>query len=1617
MTIRVVGASEHNLKGLDVELPPGLTVVTGVSGSGKSSLVFDTIYHESRRRFLETLGTGGLRLSPAKVREVTGLGPAIAVGQNQLNRNPNSTLATATGLHPFLRLLYARFGERRCSRCGNVLSVLSEDAMVDRLQLASKEEEIEVFAPVMKGVRGSHRTLMKLLAGNFREDVIFIDGRHWTGEALDGEEKHDIELKLGTFGKKAGADGIRESIRYARSLGANSVRIIGEDIAEKIGFNRVCSGCGKWYDKMEPTYFRTSCPHCGGKGCGRCSGTGLHPEAAAVKWGGSSFPEMLTKSVHEVRELFLPLQLPSSGERLQEEIERRLEALERVGLGYISLDRPSPSLSRGEAQRARLARSLTGRLEDMLHVLDEPTIGQHPADISRLLPAFRELGGPVIYVEHDRTAAAFADWAVDLGPGAGRKGGELLFSGEIPALWQQDTPTGRYFSLGERVFTPDGRPGPEEFITVRGASLRNLDDIDVPIPLGRFTVVTGVSGSGKSTLVEDVLVLSLREKRPIGCKGIDGRLPKTILVDQSPIGRNPRSNPATYTKLADVIRDIFASKTDLTRSHFSFNRSEGACPECKGTGAKEVRMRYMPSTWIPCHVCGGRRFSEEVLSRKAMFGEREIDIAEFYELSVEEIRELLLKCGDVSRVHLRNAMVILDSMVDIGLGYLSLGQPSPTLSGGEAQRIKLVKFLARRSLSRQLIVLDEPSTGLHPADVSGLLVIFDRLVRNGATILVVEHDRDIVRAADWVIDLGPGAGPEGGRMLYSGPPGGLAGLEGSMTGRALVEEESSCVTTRIEASLKVPGSISIRQARAHNLKNVNVDFPKGALTVVTGVSGSGKSSLVIDVLEAEARRRYLESLSMYERQGLREGPEAPVGAITGLGVTVSIDPGRRLHGRRATVGALTEISHHLSNMLSWLGNRNCPRCGKVMVREGTFECPSCGESIRIPDPGHFISSTYAAACMKCHGVGTTTVPEPDKLIVRPDRPICDGAMYSPGFFPKGYICKPFNGGYYLLQALASRYSFDPAGTPWDEMTEESRHAFLFGDPEPLEVHYESRKGRKSTRRQRFPGFFSWIGDWDFGGTYTRQEVCLDCGGGRLRPEYLAVRLGEFNMAQLSEMPLSDLERAIAGIDTPENREHLVGYSLKMTLRRLRFLIRVGLGYLNLNRLTLTLSAGEAQRIRLASLLGGGLTSLTVLVDEPSRGLHPSEVGALAEALRELVSEGNTAIVVEHDPVLIRAADNIVDMGPGSGSEGGEVVVAGTPEEVSRADTPTGRWLGGKGKFDLSRPRRQPRGWMSILGATENNLKGNEVAIPLGTVTGICGVSGSGKSTLVIDTLGRVLAPRKQTTSVAHEPIRPGEHDSVEGAPERTILVDQVKRGVTSPANFLGLDDAIRSIFADSEDAAASGLGDDDLGRKCTECGGSGVIREDMGFLPTVHSECEACHGTGFPPEIWDVRFRGYSLPEVFSLTIDEVLQVYGDYERLSRPLKAARDVGLGYLMLRQPAFSLSGGEAQRLKISRELSRQSKSETLFILDEPTIGQHMEDIARLAGVLHTLADLGHTVVVIEHQSHLLSSCDWLVELGPRGGPDGGYVIASGTPEDVSRGETPTAGYIRDVLEGGS
>ncbi|UCE09925.1 MAG: ATP-binding cassette domain-containing protein [Candidatus Thorarchaeota archaeon] len=1630
MDIQIRGAREHNLKDVDVRFGGGLTVVTGISGSGKTSLVFDTLYHEARRRFLEVFNAGRsvARLAPADVDSITGIGPTVAVEQNLLNRNPLSTLASASGLHPFLRLLFARFGTRHCPTCHEGLAVMSEDEVVKRIQKDARKHPVVVEAVLARGIRGSHQTLLKLLSQQFTPQALVIDGKKWNRKKLLGGTEHDIAVVVGDFSGKAKVAEVRETVAKARALGASSITVRGNDTTARLSMANVCGVCGTWFGDLEPKHFRIKCGECEGDGCDVCNNTGLHPLAAGAHWAGRTFPELLELSVTEALSAFEAEDLPSTAARLEREIVTRLHALETVGLGYVQLNRPSPSLSRGESQRVRLAISLTSRLEDIVHVLDEPTIGQHPVDVARLLPAFRKLLGPVIYVEHDRLAAAEADSAVDLGPRAGAAGGEITFTGTPSELWKSSTTTGTHFSLKHRVHIPELRPEPTSFLTVLGAHQHNLRDIDVPIALGRLNVITGLSGSGKSTLIEHVLVPSLEKKTGVGCKGVEGPDVKAILVDQRPIGKNPRSNPATYTKLSEIVRDLFSSETGLSRSHFSFNRPEGHCKSCKGMGATEVKMRYLPSIWIQCSDCEGKRFRGEVLAAHVRFGDKKLSIDEFYDLSIEEVRDLLTVEERLPESKCKSANRILDALVTIGLGYIKLGQPSPTLSGGEAQRVKLAKYLGKAALSGSMLILDEPSTGLHPEDLTGLLKVFDRLVRSGATIVIVEHNTDVIRAADWVIDLGPSGGPNGGELVFAGDLEGLIKSKRSQTAKALRHE--SKVKPRDQDSKESASTsefISVRGATANNLRNVDVRIPKGKLSVVTGPSGSGKSSLVRDVLQAEADRRYYETLSVYERQGTREGPEAPVESVSGLGVSLVISSRRRrgagywdVYALRSKVGTVTEISNHLSALLATIGDRSCPKCGEIMNRKEYWECPECGTKRTMFKPRDFSSRTYSSACEICSGISHTQIPVPEKLLVNPDKPICDGAMYSPGYFPKGYFCTETSWAYGALRALGARYGFDPAVTPWNEMSEKAQETFLYGDSssDPLEITYlGTRRGKRVEVKSKgkWAGFYRWVSDWDIGGTYTRREPCEACKGTGLRPEFLTVRLAGHNIHEMKEMPLSELKEVIEGLSTVGAPECTAWDSTKRVRSRLDFLEKVGLGYLHLNRVASTLSAGEAQRIILASLLGSGLTSLTILLDEPTRGMHPSEVDALIDSLHDLRDEGNTVIVVEHDSSVIRAADEIIDMGPSSGKSGGSIVAQGTPSNIQMSDTLTAEWLKGERHIDLKGPRRTPLSWMTVKGAREHNLQNLTVEIPLGVLTGICGVSGSGKSTLMIDTLGRELAPKKFSTSVSYEILEPGEHDKVEGRPHRTVLLDQGRKGIRSPGQALGLFKPLLSIFSESEDAYALGVDLKTLAEPCSVCEGRGRIRTDMGFLPDVFSSCEICNGTGRSPEAWDIRVKGISLPELNYLTLGEINELFGYDEEISKKIQAAIDVGLDYLVLHQPSVTLSGGEIQRLKIAQELSKTNKIGTLFILDEPTVGQHMEDVGRLIGVLDHLVSEGNSVVVVEHHPHILAACDWLIELGPVGGPNGGRVIATGTPETVSKMNTPTSPYLTQVLEG--
>ena len=1121
MPIEIKGAKEHNLQIDNLIIKDGLTVVTGVSGSGKSSLVFNTIYHEANRQFHDIFGLSSKsHFSPANVDEIVGLKPSIAIDQNALNRNPNSTMATSSGLHPLFRILFARYGIRLCFSCNVQIHSYTKDEIIQIIQDKSNSEGSILSAPLVINQQGPYESFINFLYEAFPNNKCTFETHENTSDENNPSNTISINLEFNITNETKNSQ-IREILDSIEQLGFQRISID----TERFSWGQNCPNCGTWLAPIEPKLFHMKCNICKGEKCEVCKFTGIHEQTVSITWKGLSFTKFLHLSIQKAHNLILDTQEIDISKRLKAEISGRLNALMSVGLEYLGLDRPVTTLSRGESQRIRLALALINNLEDMLYILDEPTIGLHIKNVLDIIPEFRKLKGSVIFVEHDKISAASADYAIDIGPQAGIKGGKITFDGSVNDLFNSDTLTGKYFSNSLLVNIPKIPKSDKEFLILEDCSLRTLNHFDVKIPLEQLTVVTGVSGAGKTTFAVDVLVSSLKEKKSIGCSNINLFNKKVILVDQSPIGKNPRSNPATYTKLSDLIRDEFSKRSNLSASHFSFNSQDGACPDCKGIGAIEIKMTFLPSTWITCDVCQGKKFNEKVLNTKITIGKVSLSIDEVLNLSIEEAKNLLITGNFFQNKRLTLALNIFKSLLDSGLGYLQLGQPSPTLSGGEAQRIKLAKFLSKSDVSNTIFVLDEPSTGLHPSDLSGLLVIFDYLINKGATIVVIEHNPDIIKNADWIIDLGPGSGSNGGQLLYCGVVKGFYAVKQSITSQMLAIEHSFVPENYSKTDLyfKKSDALRIKNAKVNNLQNINVEIPKNTLTIITGVSGSGKSSLISDIIEIEARRRFLESLSMYERQNIHEGSEVNA-SIEGLGVTFSINARKERYYLRNTVGFNTGLSQQFAIIFSQLGEQYCDHCQIRMTKKNNnWICPICNKTFDIATPRHFSPRNYSSACLKCHGVGTISIPNPSKLIIHPEKPLCKGAMYSPGFFPKGYLCKEGNGGYYYLRALGIVYNFDPENTPWNEMTEEAQKAFLYGSDAILEYESFGLKGHHHLTKQKNGGFYyGFVREWDIGGTYTDHIDCPDCKGGGLRNQYHEIKICNQNYNQIQNKSLKEL---------------------------------------------------------------------------------------------------------------------------------------------------------------------------------------------------------------------------------------------------------------------------------------------------------------------------------------------------------------------------------------------------------------------------------------------------------------------------------------------------------------
>ena len=934
--------------------------------------------------------------------------------------------------------------------------------------------------------------------------------------------------------------------------------------------------------------------------------------------------------------------------------------------------------------------------------------------------------------------------------------------------------------------------------------------------------------------------------------------------------------------------------------------------------------------------------------------------------------------------------------------------------------------------------------------------------------------------------------------------------------------------------------IVIRGARQHNLKGIDLEIPREKLTVITGLSGSGKSSLAFDTIYAEGQRRYVESLSAYARQflGLMDKPD--VDYIEGLSPAISIDQKSGVRNPRSTVATVTEVYDYLRLLYARVGHPHCPVCGKPiakqsvdqiadqieslpegtrfsilapfvrgrkgehekvfddiqragyvrvrvngvtaeidqfigkrlekqkkhtieavvdrLVRQGDIRsrlvdsleaaltltgnlvvieiqgqpdlvfsqalaCPDCGINLPELEPRLFSFNNPFGACPSCHGLGVNMEIDPDMVIPDRRRTITDGAVAPWNGAPDGYYMQ-------LLEAACRHFKI-PVDVPVDQLTGDQVNLILNGaGDERIPFHYESQYGRYSDRMISFEGVVPNLERRyknapsedvrQYIEEYMAARPCPVCKGTRLKPESLAVTVGEKNISQVSDMSVSAALRFVDSLTLSPREEIIANQVLKQVRSRLQFLIDVGLGYLTLTRHAGTLAGGEAQRIRLATQIGSGLVGVLYVLDEPSIGLHPKDNQKLLKTIMHLRDIGNTLIVVEHDEETIRSADHVVDVGPGAGENGGQIVASGTVQEI--LDDPksiTGQYLSGRRRIDVPRRRVPTDKFVIVKGAREHNLKDIDVSIPLGVFTCVTGVSGSGKSTLVNDVLYRKLAFELNGART-----KPGDHDNVTGLSnlDKVINIDQSPIGRTprsNPATYTGVFTEIRNIFSLTPDAKVRGYKPGRFsfnvrGGRCEACKGDGIIKIEMQFLPDVYVPCEVCGGKRYNGQTLEVKYHGKNIAEVLGMTVSEALQLFKDLPTIHRKLQTIADVGLGYVKLGQPATTLSGGEAQRVKLATELSRRGNERTLYILDEPTTGLHFEDVRKLLDVLQRLVDAGSTVVVIEHNPDVVKSADYLIDLGPEGGEEGGYVVATGTPEQVAAVETSYTGhFLKGIL----
>ena len=1701
------------------------------------------ITEENRARLVEAIETA-LRFGKGKINIIpsveAGVSPAIST--NAADTAATAALPFSTGWHcahcdldirpPTPGLFSFNNPLGACPECrgfGRTIAIDLNKAIPDR-SLSIKQGVVRVF-------RGAE-------FGESQKDLLRACAREEIDVNVPFEELPKADQDFVIEGEKRSGDYTEEDYEYDRWYGVRGF------------FRWLESKTYKMHVRVLLSRYRAyvTCPSCKG---GRYQPEtvnykiwGAHAPSRAVSGASPetllTLPQFQALSISDARDLLRKIDIPAGDKTVQmlrNEISARLNYLCEVGVGYLTLDRSTRTLSGGEVQRVNLTTCLGASLVNTLFVMDEPSIGLHPRDVGRLVRVMHDLrdkGNTLLVVEHEEQIIRAADNLVDIGPGRGERGGELVWNGALDdfLLRSSRSLTRDYLAGRKSIPIPKSRRKSTLSIKIIGARQHNLKNIDVDLPLGVFTCVTGVSGSGKSTLIHDVLYRNLliakgqsSEQEPGACKSVAGahRVRDVIMVDQAPLARTPRSTPLLYLGLYDRVRELFAAQPEavsqgLTAGTFSFNSGSGRCERCSGTGYEKIEMQFLSDLFVRCAECEGKRFQSHVL-KVQLHGK---SIHDLLKLTVSEAIAFFAQIGEDKS--LSEPLGVLE---EVGLGYLRLGQPLNTLSGGESQRLKLVGHLAESEIARSLngkgtpmkrehatkvgvgnlFIFDEPTTGLHFDDVAMLLRLFQRLVDGGHSIVVIEHNLEVIKCADWIVDLGPEAGDAGGDVVAVGTPEQIPKAGASHTGHFLQRvftqsrKKLHVIPSREdgEGPRKAPrelersfayaqddnvemaraaeeaprfrvdganGAIQVHGAREHNLKNIDVKIPREQLVVITGLSGSGKSTLAFDILFAEGQRRFLDSMSPYARQFVEQLEKPDVDLISGLPPSVAIEQRVTRGGGKSTVATVTEVYHFLRLLFAKTGTQFCPDCDLPVEKKSLAAIAKQIESTAKRGPVRVLAPlvkarkgfhTEVARWAERQGFDTLyvdgkLVPIPhfrklerfkehtidvvvsliDRKRISKTREVVRRALeIGRG---TGRLLDSKN----RLTVMSTEMSCPNCGRAFEELDPRlfsfnSPHGACeecggFGEIWDQDLQTGASPDGDSVLETELAAEreSEWIEEGE-------ARECPSCHGSRLNAVARYVRVQGYTIDQFTNLSASEAARKVERLKFRGTHQTIAAGLVPEIQQRLRFMEKVGLGYLALGRSAKTLSGGESQRIRLAAQLGSNLRGVLYVLDEPTIGLHPRDNLRLLDTLTALRNKGNSLIVVEHDEETMRRADHIVDLGPRAGIHGGEVVATGTLRDVERnPSSETARCL----KTPLHHPTRGLRrslrdveDWIEVHGARANNLKDIDVRFPVGRLSVITGISGSGKSTLMHEVIWPAVRDQLK------ERKRAGNGDLfklVSGAQEIEAVyeVDQSPIGKTSrstPGTYVKVFDEIRNLYAQLPVSrvrgySASRFSFNAEGGRCETCKGQGVIKLEMNFLPRSYVPCEDCGGKRYNPQTLEVLYSDKSIGDVMEMTIEEAAEFFSAHPKIARPLSLLVDTGLGYLKLGQPSPTLSGGEAQRLKLVTQLKRgvsraaderirkmRRPGSTLYLLEEPTIGLHMADIELLLNVLHRLVDEGNTVIVIEHNLSVISEADYIVDLGPEAGADGGEVVACGTPEQVAKNRVSrTAPFLRKTLQ---